>query len=71
MPSRRRDLASPSLWVAGAVAGARLVPRRRRSPAPWLRFRVETAYGAERRTPTPHDLLTWLRWVRAWPRVRS
>ncbi|HEX7132707.1 MAG TPA: hypothetical protein VF228_09030 [Iamia sp.] len=63
----------PGLWGAAAAAGARHLPRRLtrpRSAAPWLRFRMETAYGRERRVPTGPDVVTWLRWVRAWPRAR-
>lgn len=63
----------PGLWVAAAAAGVRHLPRRPTRPRtaePWLRFRMETAYGRERSTPTGHDLVTWLRWARAWPRVR-
>lgn len=67
----------PDLWGAAAGAAVRHLPRRWwrgpgavREAAPWLRFRLETSYGAERRTPAPGDLLTWLRWTRAWPRAR-
>lgn len=67
----------PGLWAAAVAAAVRHLPRRWwRGPAavgaagPWLRFRLETSYGAERSSPTPGDLVTWLRWVRAWPRAR-
>lgn len=63
----------PGLWGAAAAAGARHVPRhptRPRDAEAWLRFRMETAYGRERSVPTGSDVVTWLRWVRAWPRVR-
>lgn len=63
----------PDLWAAATVAGVRHLPRRwtrPRSAEPWLRFRMETAYGSDRATPTGPDLVTWLRWARAWPRVR-
>ncbi len=73
-----RDAASalvrrPRLWGAAAAAGVRHVPRRPTRPRDaeaWLRFRLETAYGRERSVPTGSDVVTWLRWVRAWPRVR-
>lgn len=73
-----RDAASalvrrPGLWAAATTAGVRHLPRRRLHPRDaeaWLRFRMETAYGRERDMPTGHDVVTWLRWVRAWPRVR-
>jgi hypothetical protein len=63
----------PALWGTAAAAGLRHLPRRPtrpRSAEPWIRFRMETAYGRERSTPTAHDLVTWLRWARAWPKVR-
>lgn len=60
----------PVLWATAAAAGARHLPRRGRSAAPWLRFRMETAYGRERTVPTSGDLVTWLRWARAWPRAK-
>ncbi|HYI61826.1 MAG TPA: hypothetical protein VEW93_08490 [Acidimicrobiales bacterium] len=64
----------PWLWAAAAGAVARHAPRRwwrgPRAAAPWLRFRLETAYGAERARPAAGDLVTWLRWCRAWPRAR-
>ncbi len=73
-PDLRRAAAAvarrPSLWATAVVAGARHVPRRGRSAGPWLRFRLETAYGRERTVPTADDLVTWLRWARAWPRAR-
>ena len=60
----------PRLWPTAVVAGARLVPRRGRSAGPWVRFRLETAYGPGRAVPTAADVVTWLRWARAWPRAR-
>lgn len=47
----------------------------RRSPhLPWpdpayLRFRMQTAYGDADRAPEPGDVVTYLRWCRAWPSV--
>lgn len=68
----------PLLWPAGAATAVRHLPdgwwrsaAARRRAVPWLRFRLETAYGAERATPTGDDLVTWLRWARAWPRARA
>lgn len=60
----------PGLWGTAVAAGARHLPRRGRSAEPWVRFRLETAYGRERSVPTRDDLVTWLRWARAWPRSR-
>lgn len=68
----------PGLWPTAVTAGARLLPARwwtgRRAAAraePWLRFRIETAYGPERTTPTPGDTITFLRWLREWPPGRG
>ncbi|CAN5513093.1 hypothetical protein BH24ACT4_BH24ACT4_26190 [soil metagenome] len=65
----------PSLWPSAAVAAGRHLPTEWwrgpasvRAAAPWLRFRLETAYGTERTSPTAADLVTWLRWLRSWPR---
>lgn len=60
----------PVLWPTAVAAGARHLPRPGRSAGPWLRFRMETAYGRERSLPTGDDLVTWLAWARAWPRSR-
>ncbi|WCO65238.1 hypothetical protein PO878_12085 [Iamia majanohamensis] len=81
-PDLRRVAAAvarhPSLWPTGAAAAVRHLPEgwwrgpsTLRTAVPWLRFRLETAYGAERSTPTGADLVTWLRWARAWPRARG
>ncbi len=35
----------------------------------YLRFRLITAYGDADRAPEVADLLTYLHWCRAWPRV--
>ena len=35
----------------------------------YLRFRMQTAYGDPERTPEPDDVVTYLHWCRAWPRV--
>lgn len=67
----------PELWPTAAAALGRHLPQgwwRRplavRAAAPWLRFRLETAYGVERSVPPGGDVVTWLRWARAWPRPR-
>jgi hypothetical protein len=70
-------LAHPSLWPTAATQARRLVPPRwwRRPPflpvptADYLRFRLETAYGgAGDQAPAVDDVLTYLRWCRAFPR---
>jgi hypothetical protein len=35
----------------------------------YLRFRMQTAYGDPDRAPEPEDVVTYLHWCRAWPRV--
>lgn len=66
----------PGLW-ATAARQALLLARpgwwRRRPwlPLPdpeYLHFRLVTAYGRDR-APEPEDLVTYLHWCRAWPRV--
>jgi hypothetical protein len=65
----------PSLWGIAVVQVFRLAPRgwwRRRPflpvPAPaYLRFRLQTMYGDPVRPPDPADLVTYLRWCRAFP----
>ena len=70
----RAVLVHPELWPTAVVAGVRHLPGGWwRGPTAtagaedWLRFRVETAYGADGATPTPEDVVTWLRWCRDWP----
>jgi len=37
----------------------------------YLAFRMQTAYGDPDRPPEAADLLTYLHWCRAWPRVTA
>lgn len=67
----------PALWPAALGAAARHLPdgwwrspEAVRAAVPWLRFRLETAYGSERTTPTSDDVVTYLAWLRSWPRRR-
>lgn len=54
-------LARPGWWRSGS---------RLPIPAPaYLRFRLQTAYGDPQHAPRPEDLVAYLRWCRAWPRV--
>jgi hypothetical protein len=39
--------------------------------AAYLRFRFQTMYGDPDRAPDPDDVVTYLRWCRAWPRVTA
>jgi hypothetical protein len=71
-------LPHPSLWATGvrqALVLARPGWWRRRPwlPIPdadYLHFRLVTAYGDDR-APAPADLVTYLRWCRAWPHVAA
>jgi hypothetical protein len=65
----------PTLWVTALRQVFVLAPRgwwRRRPYLPrpdpaYLRFRLQTAYGAGRAEPDVADLITYLRWCKAWP----
>lgn len=65
----------PDLWRVALVQLARLArPGWWRRPPflplpamPYLRFRLETAYG-ELRPPAGADVVDYLRWCREWPR---
>lgn len=69
----------PRLWPAAARAAGTLAPSGwwRRPPflplpdRSYLRFRLVTAYGGDGTTsPDPHDVVTWLTWLRSFPRPR-
>jgi hypothetical protein len=72
--SALRLLARPGLWPTAAVQAFRLARRGwwRRPPflplpdAGYLRFRWETAYGADGR-PELDDLVAYLRWCKEFP----
>ena len=67
----------PALWPTGVRQVLRLAPKGwwRRSPhlplpdAGYLHFRMQTAYGDPQAAPRPADVVTYLHWCRAWPRV--
>jgi hypothetical protein len=69
--------AHPGLWLTAARQLLVLAPpgwwrRRPWLPIPepeYLRFRLQTAYGDPDRDPEPSDVVTYLHWCRAWPRV--
>lgn len=69
-------LMHPTLWPTAVRQVLLLAPSGwwRRAPfvplpdPAYLRFRMVTAYGGDgARTAEPGDLLTYLRWCRAWP----
>ena len=67
----------PALWGTAVrqvlvLAGAGWWRRSPFLPLPdpdYLHFRLQTAYGDPTRAPEPADILTYLHWCRAWPRV--
>ncbi|CAB4687235.1 hypothetical protein IMCC26207_102116 [Actinobacteria bacterium IMCC26207] len=73
-------LGHPSLWPTAIRQMFLLAPSGwwRRAPflplpdAAYLRFRMVTAYGGDgTAVAQPDDLLTYLRWCRAWPAATS
>lgn len=75
----RALLAHPELWgtairqvfvlaVAGWWRRAPFLPVPDRA---YLQFRLQTAYGDPDGSPTPHDVVTYLHWCRAWPKVTA
>lgn len=73
----RAVAARPALWPTALRAGGALVPAGwwRRPPflplpdAGYLHFRLVTAYGGDGTTPPrPEDVVTWLSWLRRFPR---
>ena len=69
----------PSLWSTALVQVFRLARPgwwRRWPPLPlpdpaYMRFRLVTAYGDPDRAPEPEDVVTYLHWCRAWPRLSA
>jgi hypothetical protein len=67
----------PSLWATalGQVRALAAPGWWRRAPflplpdPGYLAFRLQTAYGDPVAEPRPADLVTYLHWCRAWPRV--
>jgi hypothetical protein len=63
----------PGLWVTALVQMRRFAPDRWWSRPPFLpipdpelvKFRATTQYGDPDRTPSPEDLVTWLRWCKS------
>lgn len=76
-PAVAAVLRHPSLWGVAIRQALALAPPgwwRRWPllpvPAPgYLGFRMQTAYGDADASPVPGDLVAYLRWCRAWPRV--
>jgi hypothetical protein len=77
LPAAAAVVVRPWLWSTALRQVARLAPTGwwRRSPLlplpdpDYLRFRLITAYGGTGSAPSPHDVVTYLRWCRSWPRV--
>jgi hypothetical protein len=69
---RRPDLWATAVRQTGALAADGWWHRAPFLPLPdpaYLRFRLQTAYGDAGRAPDTADLVTYLHWCRAWPRV--
>jgi hypothetical protein len=72
-------LIRPSLWGVALSQLFRLArPGWWRTPPflplpdrEYLRFRMLTAYGDPGHRPVPADVVAYLHWCRAWPRVTS
>jgi hypothetical protein len=73
----RAVAARPDLWPTAIRAGRTLTPTGwwRRPPflplpdRHYLRFRLVTAYGGSGDVPPdPDDVVTWLSWLRSFPR---
>ncbi|MCX7620643.1 MAG: hypothetical protein N2037_07355 [Acidimicrobiales bacterium] len=70
-------LVRPGLWWIALVMLVRLArPGWWRQPPflplpdrAYLRFRLQTMYGDPDHEPEPADLITYLKWCRAWPVV--
>lgn len=71
--------AHPSLWLVGVRQVMVLArPGWWRQPPflplpdrAYLRFRLQTAYGDAGHDPDPDDVVTYLRWCRAWPHTST
>ncbi len=71
-------LVRPWLWATAVSQVFRLAAPgwwHRWPPLPlpdrdYLRFRLVTAYGDPDRPPDVADVVTYLHWCRAWPRLR-
>ena len=67
----------PGLWATAARQAIVLAPdgwwrRPPYLPVPdrdYMRFRLVTAYGDVDHEPDPDDLIAYLHWCRAWPRL--
>lgn len=72
-------LAHPELWstavrqisVLATTGWWRRAPYLPLPDRAYLRFRMQTAYGDPDRHPEPHDVITYLHWCRAWPKVTT
>ncbi|MCY4193051.1 MAG: hypothetical protein OXF04_01970 [bacterium] len=58
-----RLLGHPSLWITAMRMARRL---RMLPDRGYLRFRMVTMYGDASAQPRAQDLITYLRWCRAW-----
>ncbi|MEE9414073.1 MAG: hypothetical protein V3V01_02240 [Acidimicrobiales bacterium] len=69
-------LRRPALWSTAVRQLFALAPNKwwRRAPflpipdPAYLDFRMQTAYGDSEAGPMPDDVVTYLRWVKVWPK---
>jgi len=72
-------LCRPWLWLTAVRQMSRMAatgwwrrpPFLPRPPVEYVAFRQLTATGSSTGAPRPNDVVTWLAWCRAWPRIRS
>ncbi len=57
------------MWLLAAPGWWRRAPHLPLPDEGYLRFRLQTAYGDPDREPEPADLVTYLHWCKAWPRL--
>ena len=77
VPAIRAVAVHPTLWATGLTQAWRLRRRgwwrhRPYLPLPdrdYLALRSVTAYGRADASPSHHDVVTYLHWCRAWPRL--
>ena len=57
------------VWLLAEPGWWRRAPHLPVPDPAYLRFRLQTAYGDPDREPAPADIVTYLHWCKAWPRL--
>ena len=57
------------VWLLAEPGWWRRAPHLPVPDPAYLRFRLQTAYGDPDREPEPADVVTYLHWCKAWPRL--